>query len=74
MAQLAIAWCAANPNVSTVILGATSVKQLQENLDSLKILAKLTPEVMAEIDEALGTKPERHSIHKQVYGIRGLPL
>jgi aryl-alcohol dehydrogenase-like predicted oxidoreductase len=48
-AQLAIAWCAANPRVSTVILGASSVEQVHENLGALDALAQLTPEVMTEI-------------------------
>jgi voltage-dependent potassium channel beta subunit len=47
--QLAIAWCAANPHVSTVILGASSVDQVHENLGALDALAQLTPEVLAEI-------------------------
>ena len=47
---LAIAWCLKNPNVSTVILGASRVEQLAENLGSLDILEKLTPQVMNEID------------------------
>ena len=47
--QLAIAWCAANPNVSSVITGASSVEQVRENLGALDALAQLTPEVMAEI-------------------------
>jgi voltage-dependent potassium channel beta subunit len=48
-AQLAIAWCAANPRVSTVILGASSVEQVHENLGALDALEQLTPEVLAEI-------------------------
>jgi len=55
--QLAVAWCTKNKNVSTVILGATSVAQLQENLKGLEVAAKLTPEVMTRIDELVGTKP-----------------
>ena len=47
---LAIAWCLKNPNVSTVILGASRVEQLAENLGSLDIIEKLTPHVMKEID------------------------
>jgi voltage-dependent potassium channel beta subunit len=47
--QLAIAWCAANPNVSTVITGASSADQVRENLKALDVLDQLTPEVMAEI-------------------------
>jgi voltage-dependent potassium channel beta subunit len=47
--QLAIAWCAKNPNVSTVILGASTVDQVHENLGALDALDKLTDEVLAEI-------------------------
>ena len=54
-AQLAIAWVAKNPRVSTVITGASSVKQLKDNLKAAEILPKLTPEVMARMDEI--TKP-----------------
>jgi voltage-dependent potassium channel beta subunit len=53
VSQLAIAWCAANPNVSTVILGASRVEQLQENLGALDVLAALDDGVLARIDEAL---------------------
>lgn len=55
---LAIAWCLANPNVSTVILGASKVIQLEENLKSLDTLPKLTTDVMARIETILGNKPE----------------
>jgi voltage-dependent potassium channel beta subunit len=51
MAQLAIAWAAKNPNVSTVIMGASKLSQLQDNFGALKVLPKLTPEVMGKIDE-----------------------
>ena len=47
--QLAIAWCAKNPNVSTVILGASSVDQVHENLGALTALERLDDGVMAEI-------------------------
>ena len=50
LAQLAIAWVAKNPRVSTVITGASKVSQLQSNLGALDMLDKLTPEVMARID------------------------
>ena len=49
MAQLAIAWCAANPNVSSVITGASSVAQVHENLKALDALEQLTPEIMDEL-------------------------
>ena len=52
VAQLALAWVAKNPHVSTVITGASRVDQLKANLGALDLLDKLTPEVMARIDEA----------------------
>lgn len=55
--QLAIAWCAKNPNVSTVILGASKPAQLRENLTSLEILPKLTPDVLERIESVVGNKP-----------------
>lgn len=48
--RLAIAWCLKNPHVSSVILGASRVEQLQENLGAVDVLARLTPEVMTRID------------------------
>jgi aryl-alcohol dehydrogenase-like predicted oxidoreductase len=53
LAQLAIAWCARNPHVSTVITGATSVQQVNENLKSLEVLPKLTDAVCQRIDEVM---------------------
>jgi aryl-alcohol dehydrogenase-like predicted oxidoreductase len=47
---LAVAWCLKNPNVSSVILGASKVEQLTENLNALDLLAKLTPQAMKELD------------------------
>jgi voltage-dependent potassium channel beta subunit len=54
LAQLSLAWCAKNPNVSTVITGASKVAQVHENLKALDVLPKLTPEVMAQINEVVG--------------------
>jgi voltage-dependent potassium channel beta subunit len=51
LAQLSIAWCAANPNVSTVITGASRIEQVHDNLGALDALERLTPEVKARIDE-----------------------
>jgi voltage-dependent potassium channel beta subunit len=50
VAQLAIAWVAKNPRVSTVITGASKLSQLQSNLGAVDVIAKLTPEVMTRID------------------------
>jgi voltage-dependent potassium channel beta subunit len=51
LAQLAIAWAARNPRVSTVITGASKIAQLQDNLRAVDVIPKLTAEVMARIDE-----------------------
>ena len=52
VAQLAIAWVNRNPRVSSVILGASRLAQLQDNLGALALTPKLTPEVLARIDAA----------------------
>jgi voltage-dependent potassium channel beta subunit len=52
LAQLAIAWCARNPHVTSVITGASRVEQLRENLAALDVLPLLTDEVMARIAAA----------------------
>jgi voltage-dependent potassium channel beta subunit len=57
-ARLAIAWCLKNPNVSTVILGASSPEQLRENLRSLEAVPLLTDDVMGEIEGVLQNRPE----------------
>jgi len=58
MPQLGVGWCLKNSNVSTVILGATKVEQLEETLKSTEILHKLTPEVMEHIETILQNKPQ----------------
>ncbi len=50
VAQLSIAWANKNPRVSTVILGASKIGQLHDNLGALALTPKLTPEVMARIE------------------------
>ena len=57
MAQLSIAWCLKNKNVSTVILGATNTKQLDENLLSINHKELLDNTIMNEIDKVLDNKP-----------------
>lgn len=56
-AQLALAWCAKNENVSTVILGATKVQQIHENCKAIALLDKLSPQIMDEIEGVLDNKP-----------------
>ena len=48
--QLAILWCLKNKNVSTVILGASKISQLKENLDSINYYDLLTNDVLSEIN------------------------
>jgi len=49
--KLGVAWCLKNEYVSTVILGASKVEQLQENLGALDVVEKLTPDVLKRIDK-----------------------
>jgi len=55
--HLALLWCLANPHVSTVILGASKKAQLEDNLSALQSKDKLTPDVLARIEEIMGNKP-----------------
>jgi aryl-alcohol dehydrogenase-like predicted oxidoreductase len=57
VAQMALAWCLLNPNVSTVITGASRPEQVHENMKALNVVAKLTPEVLARIETLLANKP-----------------
>jgi aryl-alcohol dehydrogenase-like predicted oxidoreductase len=53
LSQLAIAWCAANPNVSTVITGASRVEQVHENMGAMAVVSRLTSDVLDEIRATL---------------------
>ncbi|KAM4747906.1 voltage-gated potassium channel subunit beta-3 isoform 2-T2 [Rhinophrynus dorsalis] len=55
--QLAIAWCLRSEGVSSVLLGVSNCDQLLENLGSIQVLSQLTPQVIGEIDQILGNKP-----------------
>lgn len=50
-AQLSLAWCLKNPNVSTVITGASTVEQVDENMKALDVAAKIDDTIMRKIDE-----------------------
>jgi len=58
VAQLALAWCLRNPNVSTVITGATQPEQVLENMKAPEVLPKLTSNVLERIELILGNKPQ----------------
>jgi voltage-dependent potassium channel beta subunit len=53
MAQMSLAWCLKNPNVSTVITGASRAEQVTENMRALDVVSKLTPEVLDKIHAAV---------------------
>ena len=57
MAQLSIAWCIKNPDVTTAILGATNKEQLLENLKSMQVVEMLNDETMQQIENIVQTKP-----------------
>ena len=58
MAQLALAWCLKNPNISTVITGASKPEQVVENIAALDVVPQLTDEIMERVDEILDNKPK----------------
>lgn len=57
LAQLALAWVLSNPNVSSLITGASRVEQVHQNIQALSFVEKLTPNILKKIDDALGNKP-----------------
>lgn len=57
MTQLALAWCLKNPNVSSVITGASRPGQVVENMKAGEALGRLSPEVMERIESILNNKP-----------------
>jgi aryl-alcohol dehydrogenase-like predicted oxidoreductase len=54
MAQLALAWCLKNPNVSSVITGASRSSQVIENMKALDVVPKLRADLMSKIDAIVG--------------------
>ncbi len=59
MPRLALAWCLKNKHVSTVILGASKVSQLEENLKAIDDISKITEEVNEKIENILHNKPQK---------------
>jgi len=58
LAQLALAWCLKNPNVSTAITGASKPEQIKENMQALDMVTKLTPDIIEKIETVLQNKPK----------------
>ena len=57
-AMLALAWCLKNPNVSTVITGATREQQVHENMRASEVADRLTPEILERIETTLDNRPQ----------------
>lgn len=58
LAQMMLAWTLKNPNVSTVITGASRPEQIRENFKAVELLPKLDEEFMKKVDGILGNKPK----------------
>lgn len=58
MARLALAWCLKNPNVSTVIMGASKVSQVEDNLKAIDLVDQISDDVMEKIEGVLDNKPK----------------
>lgn len=56
-AELALAWCLKNPNVSTVITGASKPEQVKQNMKAMDAVSKITDSVMEQIEKVLQNKP-----------------
>ena len=63
LAQMSIAWLLKNPNVSTVITGASRLEQLEENFKALDVVDKLTDDVLDRIDDALANYPDDRAVN-----------
>lgn len=53
LSQMCLAWCLKNPNVSTVITGASNVQQIRDNVKAVEVKHQLVPEVMQQIENTL---------------------
>ena len=57
LSQLALAWILKNPNISSMITGASRPEQVRDNVHALALAAKLTDEILERIELAVGNKP-----------------
>jgi aryl-alcohol dehydrogenase-like predicted oxidoreductase len=64
LAQLALAWCLKNKNVSSVITGASKAEQVKENMKAIDLLPALNDEIMSKIETILDNKPETLSDYR----------
>ncbi|KAL4167916.1 hypothetical protein KRP22_011324 [Phytophthora ramorum] len=73
MAAFAIAWCLSNDNVSSVLMGAKTIQQLKQNLEALKVVELITPEVKTKINALVPCIPKLGQLD-EVAMIRGRHL
>jgi aryl-alcohol dehydrogenase-like predicted oxidoreductase len=66
LAQFAVAWCASNKQVSTVMIGATSIPQLQETLQSLEFVDKITPAIKERVEAIMQFQPQMHAVDRTI--------
>ncbi|KAK7073478.1 Voltage-gated potassium channel subunit beta-2 [Halocaridina rubra] len=59
LTQLSVAWSMKNDNLHCILIGAATVEQLLENINSLQVMPKLKPEHMSELERILDNKPVR---------------
>lgn len=71
LAELTLAWAMKNQNVSTVMVGASRLEQLEDNFKALDVVPKLTPEVLRRIDVAAKTAPKLDRVSQQTASLRG---
>ncbi|MCO5581407.1 hypothetical protein L7F22_035291 [Adiantum nelumboides] len=64
LAQLAIAWCALNPNVCTVITGATKEHQILQNMKALDVMPLLTRDILEKIEAVVQSKPQEPDVYR----------
>jgi aryl-alcohol dehydrogenase-like predicted oxidoreductase len=64
IAALSLAWCLKNPNVSTVITGASKPEQVTMNVKALDLLPKMTDDVMQKIEDIVGNKPTSYVLSR----------
>lgn len=58
MAQLALAWCVANKDVTITLMGATKVSQIEDNLKSLELAQKWDEDLENRVSKLLNNSPE----------------
>lgn len=64
MAQLAMAWCISNPDVTTAITGASRPEQIVDTVKAVDLIPKLTPAIQNRIEEIFGTEPTSKTNYK----------